>query len=297
MTQPTITHVIDTVDESLSTVILSMRKCDIELYVETFEVIKTLLSMNDNELLYLYDEITTIMDNLTVILLNSDSSHIEESVESSFNIENVHPDMIHGYKQLKHTLNIILEKLKKSSVAYKNPHLKYDEPNEVFNKFLTITNIIIESLENHALSLVSYLLTIIIKNIIQDEKDRLMYKEMNTGLKNNENIIIVDSDSTPTSMDVLFVSKNNDLLTSKMHNKRKKYLINIKNNTCTCLDFKVRKWKQGLCCKHLMALKNKTYCLMLIDKIFKVNTNSHNTYLPMNKMLKVAYDKNIDYKH
>ena len=82
-----------------------------------------------------------------------------------------------------------------------------------------------------------------------------------------------------------------------MKNKKKKYLINIKKNTCTCPDFRLRKIKQGLCCKHLIEIRNKSYCMLMIDKVMSSLSQSYcnNSYVPFKQMLNVTYDKSINY--
>jgi predicted nucleic acid-binding Zn finger protein len=292
-------------DPSSNYVILETNKYDIELNDEIFQVLKNISSMNDDEILHMYNGILNVLDALTIILLQADSSQMQldyRNLETiTFDSNNVNKDMVEGFEKIKIYLEMIFDRIKRSSDLYNNSffkqYLKYDQPNEAIDKLIKISNIIVDSLKTHPVQVVSSCLRIITNNIIEDEKDRLMKDEIEEGSKRNENIIVIESSAKETTTAVLYVSKNNEMTLSKLKNKRKKYLINVKNNTCTCPDFRLRKWKQGLCCKHLMEIRNKSHCILLIDKVMaSLSRNSYNTsYVPFKKMLDVVYDKAIDY--
>lgn len=286
-------------DPSSNHVIFETNKCDVELNDEKFQVLKNTLSMDDNEILHMYNEIVNILDQLTVLLLQADSSQTQLNYDSyefiTFDSDDIHDDILKGCEALKRIFESLFNKIKENSVLYH--YMKFDKPNEAFTKFDSVCNIIIDSFAAHAIQLVTYFISITQSNIIEDEKDRLMKDEIKNGYNRNENILPIESSVKETVTIFLYVSKNNRMLVSKLKNKRKKYLLNIKNNTCTCPDFRLRKMKQGLCCKHLMEIRNKSYCLLLMDKVMdSLSQNScSNSYVPFKKMLSVAYDKSINY--
>lgn len=286
-------------DPSSNHVIFETNKCDVELNDEKFQVLKNTLSMDDNEILHMYNEIVNILDQLTVLLLQADSSQTKLNYDSyefiTFDSDDIHDDILKGCEALKRIFESLFNKIKENSVLYH--YMKFDKPNEAFTKFDSVCNIIIGSFAAHAIQLVTYFISITQSNIIEDEKDRLMKDEIKDGYNRNENILPIESSVKETVTIFLYVSKTNKMLVSKLKNKRKKYLLNIKNNTCTCPDFRLRKMKQGLCCKHLMEIRNKSYCLLLMDKVMdSLSQNScSNSYVPFKKMLSVAYDKSINY--
>jgi len=250
-------------DTSSNHVILETDKYDIELNDEKFQMMKEYLSMNDQEILNIYNEILNILDDLTIILLKADSSNIQldySCLETiSFNSDIIHKDTLSGLEKLRIQLEFMFNKIKANSAQYNVINkLKYDRYNEAINKLNDICNIVVESFNTNPIHVVSSCIRIITNNIIEDEKDRLMKDQIAEGFKQNENIIAIESSVKETTTTVLYVSKNNEMLLSKMKNKKRKYLINIKKNTCTCPDFEMRKMKQGLCCKHLMEIRNKS---------------------------------------
>lgn len=289
-------------DTSSNHIIFETDKYDIELNDEKFQIMKEYLSMNDNEILDVYNEIVNILDDLTIILLKADSSNIQHNYSNletiSFSSDIIHKDMLSGFEKLKIQLEFMFNKIKANNTQYSviNKH-KYDIYNEAINKLNAICNTVIESFKTYPIHVVSSCLRIIMNNIIEDEKDRLMKHQINEGSKQNENIIAIESSRKETTTTVLYVSKNNEMLLSKMKNKKKKYLINIKKNTCTCPDFEMRKMKQGLCCKHLMEIRNKSYCLLMIHKVMdSLSQNSYNNYhVPFKEMLHVVYDESTNY--
>ena len=289
-------------DTSSNHVIFETDKYDIELNDEKFQMMKEYLSMSDNEILHVYNEIVNILDDLTIIHLKADSSNIQldySCLETiCFTSDNIHKDMLSGFEKLRIQLEFMFNKIKVNSAQYNSTSKpKYDRYNEAINKLNEICNIMIESFKTHPVHVVSSCLCIITNNIIEDEKDRLMKDQINEGSKLNENIISIESSAKETTTTVLYVSKNNEMLLSKMKNRKKKYLINIKKNTCTCPDFEMRKMKQGLCCKHLMEIRNKSYCLLVMNKVMdSLSQNSYNNYhVPFKEMLNVVYDKSINY--
>ena len=289
-------------DTSSNHVILETDKYDIELNDEKFQMMKEYLSMNDQEILNIYNEILNILDDLTIILLKADSSNIQldySCLETiSFNSDIIHKDMLSGLEKLRIQLEFMFNKIKANSPQYNVINkLKYDRYNEAINKLTDICNIVVESFNTNPIHVVSSCIRIITNNIIEDEKDRLMKDQIAEGFKQNENIIAIESSVKETTTTVLYVSKNNEMLLSKMKNKKRKYLINIKKNTCTCPDFEMRKMKQGLCCKHLMEIRNKSYCLLAMNKVMdSLSQNSYNNYhVPFKEMLHVVYDKSINY--
>ena len=286
-------------DPSSNHVIFETNKYDVELNDEKFQVLKNTLSMDDSEILHMYNEIVNILDQLTVLLLQADSSQTKLNYDSyefiTFDSDDIHDDILKGCEALKRIFESLFNKIKENSVLYH--YMKFDKPNDAFTKFDSVCNIIIDSFVAYAIQLVTYFISITQSNVIEDEKDRLMKDEIKDGYNRNENILPIESSVKETVTIFLYVSKNNKMLVSKLKNKRKKYLLNIKNNTCTCPDFRLRKMKQGLCCKHLMEIRNKSYCLLLMDKVMdSLSQNScSNSYVPFKKMLSIAYDKSINY--
>lgn len=287
-------------DPSSNHVIFETDKYDIELNDNLFQVMKNILSMNDNEILHMYNEIVNILDKSTILLLQSESSQTVINYNNSINIDfdwkDINEEMIKNIELLKANIEILFNKIKSNCDLY-NRSLKYDKPNEACDKLIKVCDIIIDSLKLHQIYIVSSCIRIIATNIIEDEKDRLMKDEIKEAHKRNENIIAIDSYAKETTILIVYVSINNKMIISKMKNKKKKYLINIKNNTCSCPDFKLRKIKQGLCCKHLMEVRNKSYCLLMIDRVMNsLSQNScNNSYVPLKHMLNVAYDNSINY--
>lgn len=277
-------------DPSLNYVIFETDKYDIELNDKLFQVIKNILSMNDNEILHMYNEIVNIMDQLTIIFLRADSSQTQLNyylITTTFDHNNINKDMVKYFEKLKMQLEIIFDKIK----------VKYYKPNVTIDKLIVVCDIMIYSFTTHPIDLLSSCFRSITNNIIEDEKDRLMKDEIKEASKRNENVIVIDSCTKDTTTVIVYVSKNNELILSKMKNKKKKYLINIKKNTCTCPDFRLRKIKQGLCCKHLIEIRNKSYCMLMIDKVMSSLSQSYcnNSYVPFKQMLNVIYDKSINY--
>ena len=287
-------------DPSLNYVIFETDKYDIELNDKLFQVIKNILSMNDNEILHMYNEIVNIMDQLTIIFLRADSSQTQlnyDLITTTFDHNNINKDMVKYFEKLKRQLEIIFNKIKVSCYQKNIQTIKYYEPNVTIDKLIEVCDIMIDSFTTHPIDLLSSCFRSITNNIIEDEKDRLMTDEIKEASKRNENVIVIDSCSKDTSTVIVYVSRNNELILSKMKNKKKKYLINIKKNTCTCPDFRLRKIKQGLCCKHLMEIRNKSHCLLFINKVMNsLSQNSYNnSFVPFKQMLHVTYDKSINY--
>lgn len=277
-------------DPSSNYVIFETDKYDIQLNDILFQVIKNILSMNDNEILHMYNEIVNIMDQLTIIFLRADSSQTQlnyDLITTTFDHNNINKDMVKCFEKLKMQLEIIFDKIK----------VKYYKPNVTIDKLIVVCDIMIDSFTTHPIDLLSSCFRSITNNIIEDEKNRLMKDEIKEASKRNENVIVIDSCSKDTTTVIVYVSRNNELILSKMKNKKKKYLINIKKNTCTCPDFRLRKIKQGLCCKHLMEIRNKSYCMLMIDKVMSSLSQSYcnNSYVPFKQMLHVTYDKSINY--
>lgn len=268
-------------------VIFETNKYDVELNDEKFQAMKSILYMNDREILHIYNEIVNILDQFTILLLQADSSQTQLNEFTAFDSQNVHDDMLKGHENLKTIFESLFNRIKENN----------SQPNEIISKFYTICDMIINSFETHVIQLVTYFISIIRNNIIQAEKEKLMKDEIMEGLNRNENIVPIESSQKETYTTIVHVSKNNKMIVSKLKNKKKKYLINIKNNTCTCPDFRLRKIKQGLCCKHLMEIRNKSYCLLTINKVMDLISQSsyNNSYVPFKQMLCVAYDKSINY--
>ena len=289
-------------DEGVSNyVIFETDKYDIELNDGKFQLLKNNLYMNDKEILHIYNDIVNILDQLTILLLQADSSQTQLNKIVTFNSQTVHNDMLKYCEDLKRIFESLFIRMKDNSVLYKNKlykqYLKFNQPNEVISKFNMICDIIIDSFKTYAIQLVTYFISIIKNNLIENERDELMNDEIKTGFNRNENIIPIESSKKETEATFLYVSKNNKMMVSKLKNKRKKYLVNIKNNTCTCPDFLLRKMQQGLCCKHLIEIRNKSYCLLAIDRVMDSLSQSsyNNSYVPFKQMLHVVYDNSINY--
>ena len=111
--------------------------------------------------------------------------------------------------------------------------------------------------------------------------------------KKGINIIKTRSFQPTKYTEVLYKDKVNNLKIAKSPIKPSHYIINVKKNLCSCPDFIHRKLQAGLSCKHLLELKNKTRCLMLLAEI--QNTNLYNVNMPFKAMLNTAYDTVIQY--
>lgn len=288
-------------DVTSNYVIFETDKYDIELNDGKFQVLKNNLYMNDKEILHIYNDIVNILDQLTILLLQADSSQTQLNEIVTFNSQTVHNDMLKYCEDLKRIFESLFIRMKDNSVLYENKlykkYLKFNQPNEVISKFNMICDIIIDSFETYVIQLVTYFISIIKNNLIENERDELMKNEIKMGLNRNENIISIESSKKETEATFLYVSKNNKMMVSKLKNKKKKYLVNIKNNTCTCPDFLLRKMQQGLCCKHLMEIRNKSYCLLAINKVMDSLSQSsyNNSYVPFKQMLHAVYDNSINY--
>ena len=133
----------------------------------------------------------------------------------------------------------------------------------------------------------------IANKIITIQMDLLQDSIISDGLKNNENIIKVDSFKKHKYRQIIFKSKTNCLKIASVVIDKPKYLINVIQNECTCPDFLHRKMKKGLSCKHLLQLKNKNKCLTLIQELQREHL--YNVNIPMKHMLKTAYSDDINY--
>jgi len=288
-------------DTSSNHVILETDNYDIELNDVKFQMMKEYLSMSDNEILNACNEIVNILDDLTIILLNADCFLDNHNVENiSFDSDIIHKDILSGCKKLKKILEFMFNKIKANSAQYNSiSKPEYDSfQNEAIIQLSEICYYMVESFETYPIHVVSCYLTIVKKNIIEDERDRLMMHQIVEGSKRNENIIVIESSAKETFTSVfIYVSKNNEKKFARLKIKRKKYLINIKNNTCTCPNFYVGHMKYGTCCKHLMEIRNKSYCLLMMNKVMaSLSQNSYNNYhVPFKEMLHLVYDKSINY--
>ena len=294
MATPNLRYVTLSDDPSSNYVIFETYKYDIKLNENLFQVLKNILSMNDNESLHMYNEIINILDELPIkLLLQAESYQIQQNYE--FKIFD--PTKVEGFDKLKLLFEMLFDKIKVYCYQKNIQTIRYYEYNEAFDKLNKICDIIVDSLHSHSIHLVSSFLRIITNNIIEDEKDRLLKEEIEESSKRNENIIAINSYAKETTTAFVYISINNEIIVSIMKSKKKKYLINIKNNTCTCPDFRKRKMKQGLCCKHLMEIRNKSYCMLMIDKVMSsLSQNScNNSYVPFKHMLNVVYDNSINY--
>ena len=221
-------------DTSSNHVIFETDKYHIELNDEIFQEMRTILSMNDNEILNMYNEIVNILDDLTIILItayNSLNPRCSESYTISFDSDIIHKDMLSGFEKLKIQLEFMFNKIKANSSQYNNSISKpdYDSFQNEAIQLCRICYFMVESFKTYPIHVVSSYISIITNNIIEDEKERLMMNQINEGSKQNENIIVVESSAKETfTSEFIYVSKNNERKFAHMKNKRKKYLINIK---------------------------------------------------------------------
>lgn len=131
-------------------------------------------------------------------------------------------------------------------------------------------------------------------NSIYDEKQVMPTDAFITYMKKKGTNIIKTRSLQPTKyVKVLYKDKCNCLKIAKAPIKHKYYFINVEKNVCSCPDFVYRKLRAGLSCKHLMALKNKTRCLMLLKEI--QNDNFYNVNVPFKEMLNTSYNPEIQY--
>lgn len=149
-------------------------------------------------------------------------------------------------------------------------------------------------MENYDLRMMESALNDIVNDIFYD-KHSLATDTFITHMKKEKDINIIKTRSFQSTKyeDGLYKDKNNHLKIAKFQMKHKYYIINVKTNMCSCPDFIHRKLQAGLSCKHLLELKNKTRCLMLLAEI--QNTNLYNVNIPFKAMLNTAYDTDIQY--
>lgn len=131
----------------------------------------------------------------------------------------------------------------------------------------------------------------LISNVVLMKKKELSDMLIELSKKAGENIIKMKSFQPTKLTNVFYVDKNNRMKLAKRKVEDRHYIINVKANLCSCPDFKYRKMQSGLSCKHLLELKNKTRCLMLIKQIPAL----HNIAIPVKEMLEVAYCPEVQY--
>lgn len=273
-------------------VTLKTTSYDVELDTSSFNYLKNILNMCDGEVLTTYDMITKNLDELFMKLLHADSSQVFEY--NTFTSEDIDDHMLQHCGKLKSVFIVLFSRIQDK---YKQSHMDMDMDN-VNKEFQLIYRIINKSLDKHNIQLVSYFLPILCNDIIHEEKAKFIQEQVEKAKHCNENIVTIESSEKEKVFEVLLVTKNNKMMISKIHSGKNQYMLNIQQNTCTCLDFRMRKCKQGLCCKHLMQLRNKSYCLLHIKKVMDSLSNNYNcntSFAPLKEMMRVVYDENMDY--
>lgn len=271
-------------------VTLKTTSYDVELDTSSFNYLKNILNMCDGEVLTIYDMITKNLDELFMKLLHADSSQVFEY--NTFTSEDIDDHMLKHCGKLKSVFIVLFSKIQDK---YKQSHMDMDNVNKEFQLIYRIIN---KSLDKHNIQLVSYFLPILCNDIILEEKAKFIQEQVEKAKHCNENIVTIESSEKEKVFEVLLVTKNNKMMISKIHSGKNQYMLNIQQNTCTCPDFRMRKCKQGLCCKHLMQLRNKSYCLLHIKKVMDSLSNNYNcntSFAPLKEMMRVVYDENIDY--
>jgi hypothetical protein len=271
-------------------VTLKTTSYDVELDTSSFNYLKNILNMCDGEVLTIYDMITKNLDELFMKLLHADSSQVFEY--NTFTSDDIDSEMLKHCGKLKSVFIVLFSRIQDK---YKQSHMDMDNVNKEFQLIYGIIN---KSLDKHNIQLVSYFLPILCNDIIHEEKAKFIQEQVEKAKYCNENIVTIESSEKEKVFEVLLVTKNNKMMISKIHSEKNQYMLNIQQNTCTCLDFRMRKCKQGLCCKHLMQLRNKSYCLLHIKKVMDSLSNNYNcntSFAPLKEMLSVVYDENIDY--
>jgi len=220
--------------------------------------------------------------------------------DNVINEDDIDDDIKRNTKIIEDTLNTLFEDILK--VITKQCHTcgVTHEPrilSHVLNWFKNACNYIQETIMNHYYDLrimdktFCYLV-----NSVFDEKQVMPTDAFIDYMKKRENgsNIIKTRSLQPTKyVKVLYKDKCNNLKIAKAPMKHKYYIINVETNSCSCPDFIYRKLHTGLSCKHLMELKNKTRCLMLLKEI--QNENLYNVDMPFKEMLKAAYNTDIKY--
>ena len=85
MATPNLRYVTLSDDPSSNHVIFETDKYNIKLNENLFQVLKNTLSMNDNEILHVYNEIMNILDKSTIkFLLQAESYKIQHNYELIF---------------------------------------------------------------------------------------------------------------------------------------------------------------------------------------------------------------------
>lgn len=131
----------------------------------------------------------------------------------------------------------------------------------------------------------------LISNMVLMKKKELNEMLIELYKEAGENIIKIKSFQPTKLIDVYYVDKLNRIKLAKIKTEDVHYFINVRANLCSCPDFKYRKLKSGLSCKHLLELRNKTRCIALIKQI----PGLYNIDIPVKKMLQVAYCPNVKY--
>jgi predicted nucleic acid-binding Zn finger protein len=162
---------------------------------------------------------------------------------------------------------------------------------QLYNEFCL--NVIKRKINLHYidLELLDVSIGCIISNVVSNKKKELSDMLIMLSKKNGENIIKMKSFQPMKFANVCYVDKSNKMKLAKKKLNDKYYTININANSCSCPDFIYRKMKVGLSCKHLMELKNKTRCLMLIKNIPAL----YNIAIPIKEMLETAYSPGVRY--
>ena len=226
MATPNLRYVTLSDDPSSNHVIFETDKYNIKLNENLFQVLKNTLSMNDNEILHVYNEIMNILDKSTIkFLLQAESYKIQHNYELiTFDPCNINEDMVESFDKLKMNFEMIFDKIKTYCYQKNIQTINYYESNEAIDKLNKVCNIIVESFYPHSIYSVSGCLRIITNNIIEEEKERLMQDEIKEAFKRNENVITIDSCAKELPTVIVYLSSNNEMILAKM--KKEEEILN-----------------------------------------------------------------------
>lgn len=253
---------------------------------ETFKVSNADMGVIITSLKHVFDN---LFDNipLTEVIVTDELIDIndiqEEHITNTLNMENT-------FLRIFDAMSIAVAKqCRDTGVAEDN--VIFENTIQLYNEFcfdVIKRKIILHYIE---LGLLDVRIGYVISNVVSKKKKELSDMLIMLSKKNGENIILMKSFQPMKFGNVCYVDKSNRIKLAKRKLDDKHYTINIKENSCSCPDFIYRKMKAGLSCKHLMELKNKTRCLMLIKNIPAL----HNIAIPVKEMLETAYCPNVQY--
>ena len=219
--------------------------------------------------------------------------------DSIINENDINDDIKVNTKRILDVFNMIFDNMSKFITKQCHNCGETNEPviiSHIMYWFKDLCIYIQETIMKHYFDLIlmNYTLRYLTKTVF-DEKDLMLSNDtyITYMKKQNTNIVKIRSFQPTKYVKVLYKDNNNNLKIANKILKHKYYMINVKSNTCSCPDFIHRKSQNGLVCKHLIELKNKTRCLLLLKSI--QNKNLYNVNMPMKEMLNQVYTEDIKY--